>query len=141
MTMPEDPFAPEQEAPDPFAEQRPTDPYAIDPVTLPSGVKVTFRSLLSLTADNLRWLRGADDRDGQIAFYNETQARGIDLLVDTWTLTEPSGRPVPTPREVRDLGKRRGYLKIMNAFDLKALENHLEPYRDKLFAKPDTEGE
>lgn len=142
MTMPEDPYAGLDFTPGHDEHDRaPADPYAIDPVVLPSGVKVEFRSLLSLTADNLRWLRGADERDGQVAFYNETQARGIDLLVETWTLTEANGRPVPTPREGRDPSKRRAYLRVMSAFDLKALESHLEPYRDKLFTKPDAEGE
>lgn len=132
------PVSQEHEA---YADEPPTDPYHIEPVLLPSGVKVEFRSMATLTAANFRWLRGADDREGQMAFYQEVQARAIDLLVDGWTLTAPSGRPVLPPRYAAK-GAERAYLKVMSGFDMAALERHLRGPIDTLLGdREDAAGE
>lgn len=122
---------PEQDGP---AYEAPADPYAIEAAVLPSGVKVEFRSMLTLSAANLRWLRGADDREGSMAFYNEVQARGIDLLVERWDLVSATGRPVAVPRDAKG-SETRAYLKTMGLFDLKALEEHLKGPMDRLLGK------
>lgn len=111
-------------------EPGPVDPYAIEPVALPSGVKVEFRSMAALTADNMRWLRGADDREGSMAFYNEVQARALHLLVESWTLTEANGRPVMVPRMNRQ--DPRAYLRILSGIDSLALERHLRAPLERL---------
>lgn len=123
------------------AEQAgPVDPYLIEPVTLPSGVKVEFRSMAALTGDNVKWLRGADDREGSMAFYNELNSRAIHLLVDNWTLTAENGRPILVPRQNRSDPK--AYLKVMSGIDLVALERHLKDPMDRLFdGGKDPEGE
>jgi hypothetical protein len=103
------------------------DPYTVEPLSLPSGGKIEFRSMAKLTGDNLRWLRGVNDAEGQMVMYNEVLRRAIVLLVDEWTLTESSGRPLAVPREDRD-GR---WLKTISAFDLAALERHVRgPVKD-----------
>jgi hypothetical protein len=99
----------------------PADPFMIEPLLLPSGAKVAFRSMAKLTADNVRWLRGVDDREGNMIMYNEVNRRAMVLLIDSWNLTAPSGRPIPIPREDR----QNNWLKQVGAFDFTAIERHL----------------
>lgn len=101
------------------------DPYAIEALLLPSGAKVTFRSMATLTGSNVRWLRGVDDRDGAMLMYNEINIRAMILLVDTWDLTAPGGRPLPVPRDLRD-PKDRSWTKQIGAFDFTAIERHIQ---------------
>lgn len=115
------------------------DQYAIEPLLLPSGVKVEFRSMAKLTADNVKWLRGADDREGQMAYWNEMHRRAIHLLVDGWTLTEANGRPVPIPRSRQ--GTELVYLKHLAGIDLPVLERHLGKAVERLFDRGDSAGE
>jgi hypothetical protein len=110
-------------------EGTPSDPYAIEPLALPSGGKVTFRSLAKLTGEDIRWIRGVDDKDGQMVFWNEMQRRAMVKLVDSWDLQTSTGRPLPLPRE-----KNSPYAKDLMAFDLVAIERHLAEPLNRLFA-------
>jgi hypothetical protein len=116
----------------------PADPFAIEACLLPSGGKVYFRSLATVTGEDLRWIRSVDDKGGNLALYGEMMGRAMIKLVDSWDLTTPSGRPVPLPRE-----KNSPYDRLISAFDLAALERHLRKPLDLLLndADADSEGE
>lgn len=111
------------------AEEAAADPYAIEALLLPSGARVTFRSMATLTGANVRWLRGVDDREGAMLMFNEINVRAMVLLVDTWDLVTPTGRPIPVPRDQRD-PKDRSWTRSISAFDFTAIERHLrEPVK------------
>ena len=110
------------------------DPYAVDPVVLPSGVKVEFRPITALSSNDVRWLRGPKMEDGTMAFYNELSARAVHLLVESWTLATAGGEPVLTPRQCRP-GTERTYLRVMGGIDLVRLERHLRPALDMLLGE------
>lgn len=134
-------YAPGYDDHDPV--ETPVDPYAVEPVILPSGVKVEFRSVASLSSNEVRWLRGGvKDAEGQMAFYNELTARLIHLLVESWTLTTVNGEPVLAPRHCRP-GTQRAYLQVLPGIDLTRLERHLRPALDLLLGEDekDAEGE
>lgn len=102
-------------------DERPADPFAIEALLLPSGGKVEFRSMARITGANVQWLRGVDDREGQMIMYNELLKRALTLLVDSWDLTTETGRPIPVPRDSKD----GAWLKLIGAFDMTAIERHL----------------
>lgn len=96
------------------------EPFEIPSLTLPSGARVEFRSLATVTTENIKWLRKAMDTDGAGTFLGELFERGATLLITAWDALEPAtGRPLPLPRDDKKAYGKLGYL------DGRAIEKHL----------------
>lgn len=106
---------------DPAYDEGPADPYAIEALLLPSGAKVTFRSMARMTGEDVRWIRGVDDKQGAMVMYNEINRRGMVKLIESWDLASVSGRPLAIPSD----DPKSTWLKLISAFDLGAIERHL----------------
>lgn len=108
------------------AESAP-DPFTIPELLLPSGSSVYFRTLHTVTAANVRWLRASRDKEGAGSFYNELTQRGMQLFIVAWDL----------PRLPKDDAKITDKL---NWNDLRAIERHLNPFLLKLIGDEDEDG-
>lgn len=97
----------------------PADPYEIPTLLLPSGGHVEFKRIDGLTAANIRYLRKARDAEGQGSFYNDLCERGMRLLIATWDIP---GRALKTPQADPSASDK------LQAFDLTAIERHMQPY-------------
>lgn len=126
------PFAPADEqlaAGDPLPEaeaQAQVDPFEIASLTLPSGARVEFRSLATVTNENVRWLRKAMDNDGNGSFLNDLMSRGMQLLITSWDATDLNGRPLRLPRDDAKAVDK------LSAVDGRAIERHLKRPLERL---------
>ena len=102
------------------------DPFEIETLTLPSGAKVEFRSLATVTAENVRYLRKALDGNGAGSVISDMAERAANLLIVRWDAADTSGRPLKVPRDDDKAWGKLGYL------DSRALEKHLGPHVRRL---------
>lgn len=143
MTDPTTPdvFVPVESEPDeprgPGADdEAAADPFAIDPLKLPdlpgqpSGRMVRFRSLATVTQENVKWLRAALNSEGNGDFINMVLQRAMELFVVEWDLE------LPLPRNNPKITGRLAWA------DAHAIERHLQkPIRSLIDPNAATPGE
>lgn len=107
-------------SPDEDDDEASADPFAIKALKLPSGARVEFRSMSTVTQANVRWMREALNADGNGAFLNDVLARGMQLLITSWELS------LPLPRDNPKIIDKLSYA------DANAIERRIMPHLVKM---------